>query len=79
MWQRECVYKLSTMGNEGGEFEFPLGALLAITWFFYPVAQYGRKKESWVQKAKNASISENLHFRIPNRIWTLEISISLSK
>lgn len=31
-WQRQwdCVYKLSTRGNEGGEFEFPLGALPAI-------------------------------------------------
>lgn len=29
MWQWDCVYKLSTRRNEGGEFEFPLGVLPA--------------------------------------------------
>ena len=32
MWQWDCVYKLSTRGNKGGEFEFPLGVLPAINW-----------------------------------------------
>lgn len=30
VWQWDCVYKLRTRGNEGGEFEFPLGVLPAI-------------------------------------------------